>query len=269
MARTRLAQKTELINRAYYDCNPPGSKHWTAQVFVAKKDPASKPAGAPLPNPDNFVAMVMNPYGNQENLAPEYLKELEALPERQKNRFLLGKYTAELDNALWTPDSFRHVKPPAEDERERVVVAIDPSGASGAKDRKSDEIGIVVAARLRNKRFCVLADRTIRGGPSQWARVAVNAYREFKADTIIAETNYGGAMVMHTIKTEDRGVPVKIVTATRGKVVRAEPISTLYARGEVDHAGTFDELEDQAVNMTTAGYMASARRTGSTPWCGR
>jgi phage terminase large subunit-like protein len=61
-------------------------------------------------------------------------------------------------------------------------------------------------------------------------------------------------MVMHTIKTEDRAVPIKIVTATRGKVVRAEPISTLYARGEVDHAGTFDELEDQAVNMTTAGY---------------
>jgi phage terminase large subunit-like protein len=113
----------------------------------------------------------------------------------------------------------------------------------------------VVAARLRNKRFCVLADRTIRGGPSQWARAAVNAYREFKADTIVAETNYGGAMVMHTIKTEDRTVPVKIVTATRGKVVRAEPISTLYARGEIDHAGTFAELEDQAVNMTTAGYM--------------
>ena len=94
MARTRLAQKTDLINRAYYDCNPPGSKHWTAQVFVAKKDPASKPAGAPLPNPDNLATMVMNPYGNQENLAPEYLEELESLPERQKNRFLLGKYTA-------------------------------------------------------------------------------------------------------------------------------------------------------------------------------
>jgi Terminase large subunit, T4likevirus-type, N-terminal len=111
MARTRLAQKTTLTNRAYYDCNPPGSRHWTAQVFVAKKDPASKPPGALLPNPDNFAAMVMNPYGKHENRAPEYIKELEALPERQKNRFLLAKYTAELDNALWTPDSFRHVKP--------------------------------------------------------------------------------------------------------------------------------------------------------------
>jgi phage terminase large subunit-like protein len=107
----------------------------------------------------------------------------------------------------------------------------------------------------------VLADRTIRGGPSQWARAAVNAYREFKADTIVAERNFGGAMVEHTIKTEDSNVPVKVVTATRGKVVRAEPISTLYARGEVDHAGTFAELEDQAVNMTTAGYMGETCRS--------
>jgi phage terminase large subunit-like protein len=66
---------------------------------------------------------------------------------------------------------------PPEGERERVVVAIDPSGASGAEDKRSDEIGIVVAARLRNKRFCVLADRTIRGGPSQWARAAIHVHR--------------------------------------------------------------------------------------------
>jgi hypothetical protein len=151
MARTRLAQKTTLINRAYCDCNPPGSKHWTAMVFAAHKDPASKPAGAPLANADNYAAMVMNPYGNRENIAPEYLQELESLPERQRNHFLLGKYTAELDNALWTVDVFRHVRPPEKGECERIVVAVDPSGASGAEDKRSDEIGIVVCARMRNK----------------------------------------------------------------------------------------------------------------------
>jgi phage terminase large subunit-like protein len=141
-------------------------------------------------------------------------------------------------------------------ERECVVVAIDPSGASGVEDKRSDEIGIV-AARLSNKRYCVLADWTIRGGP-QWARAAVHAYPEFKADTIVAETNYGGAMMMHTISAEGGAVSVKIATAARGKVVRAEPISTIYARVEVDHAGTFAELEDQAVNMTIAGGRALA-----------
>lgn len=265
MARTRLAQKTALVNRAYYDCNPPGSKHWTAMVFVNRKDPSSKPAGAPLPNPDNYAAMVMNPFGNRENLAPEYIAELEALPEKQRQRFLLGKFTSDLDNALWTIDSFRHVPKAQPGDFERIVVAVDPSGASGVEDKRSDEIGIVVAGKYRGtKRYAVLADRTLRGSPHQWARAAINAYKEFQADILVAEKNFGGAMVKNTINTEDANIPVKEVTASRGKAVRAEPIATLYARGEVDHVmqfgddgprADFGELEDQMVNMTTAGYM--------------
>jgi hypothetical protein len=262
MARTRLAQKTSLVNRAYYDCNPPGSRHWTAQLFVNKKDPAT--AGVPLPNPDNYAAAVMNPYGNRENLAPEYVGELEALPERQKQRFLLGRFTSELDNALWTIDSFRHIPRIDPGECQRIVVAIDPSGASGPEDKRSDEIGIVVAALLKSKRYAVLADHSMRGGPHQWARAAIKAYTDYHADCIICERNFGGAMVMHTLKTEDRNVPIKEVVASRGKVIRAEPISARYSCGEVDHIAQFgdlpksdfSELEDQLINMTASGYMS-------------
>ena len=273
MARTRLAQKTKLLTRAYYDCNPPGSRHWTAMVFVSKQDPASKPSGAALTNPDNYDAMVMNPFGNRENLAPEIIAELEALPPRQRDRFLLGKFTAELDNALWTIDSFRRVKGDASaiaEQCDRVVVSVDPSGAAGPEDKRSDEIGITVSGRYRGepKRYVVLADMTMRGSPQQWARAAINAYRRFKADTIVAEKNFGGAMVAHTIKTEDPNLLVREVTASRGKAVRAEPISTLYARGLVDHVDDLGALEDQMVNMTTAGYMGerSPDRVDSLVW---
>lgn len=257
MARTRLAQKTALINRAYYDCNPPGSKHWTAMVFVSGKDPASRPVGQPLPNFENFKAMVMNPNGNRQNLSEEYIAELEALPERQRNRFLLGKFTAELDNALWTVDGFKRrlTEDPVTvaEDCDRVVVSVDPSGASGPEDKRSDEIGIMVAGRRRsNKGYVVLADRTLRGGPGQWARAAISAYKDFKADAIVAERNFGGAMVSHTIRTEDPNVPVREVTAARGKAVRAEPISTLYGKGEVDHVAGLGDLEDQmCVEMGT------------------
>ncbi|MGL5736184.1 MAG: phage terminase large subunit [Beijerinckiaceae bacterium] len=261
MARTRLAQKTGLVNRAYYDCNPPGSRHWTAMLFVYGKDPASVPAGAPLANPDNFRAMAMNPDGNRQNLAPEYIAELEALPEKQRQRFLLGRFTSELDNALWSLENFRHVpaRRPRSDltEFDRITVAVDPSGASGEEDERSDMIGIVVAGRKKGGRYEVLADRTMRGGPQQWAKVAIDAYHDFEADRIVAEKNYGGAMVEATLKNYDTTVPVKVVTATRGKVVRAEPISALYARGEVDHAQGMGELEDEMVNFTTAGYMGN------------
>lgn len=273
MARTRLAQKTGLVNRAYYDCNPPGSRHWTAMVFVNKTDPMSKPAGMPLPNPENYAAAVMNPFGNRENLSPEYIAELEALPDKQRQRFLLGKFTAELDNALWTVDGFRPRltdDPVAIAERcERVIVAVDPSGASGPEDKRSDEIGICVAGKMRGeKRYVVLADRTMRGSPQQWARATINAYREFKADRIVAERNFGGAMVQHTIQSEDRNLIVHEVTASRGKSVRAEPISTLYAKGLVEHVAGLADLEDQMCNFTSAGYMGerSPDRVDAAVW---
>lgn len=272
MARTRLAQKTSLVNRAYYDCNPPGSRHWTAMVFVNKTDPASKPAGAPIVNPDNYAAMVMNPFGNIANLSEEYISELEALPDKQKQRFLLGKFTAELDNALWVIDSFPrvHEDPVKVAERcERIVVAVDPSGASGPEDERSDEIGIVVVGQYRGeKRWVVLADRTMRGSPQQWARAVVNVYQEFKADRIVAERNFGGAMVQHTIKSEAPNLLVKEVVASRGKTVRAEPISSLYAQGKVDHVDGLADLEDQMCNFTAAGYMGerSPDRVDAAVW---
>lgn len=276
MARTRLAQKTSLINRAYYDCNPPGSKHWTAMVFVGKKDPASRPAGAPLPNPNNFAAMVMNPEGNRQNLSEEYIAELETLPERQRNRFLLGKFTADLDNALWNIDSFTNKLHLSHDEAikfahercERVVVSVDPSGASGEEDKRSDEIGITVTGRTRDKKYVVLADATMRGSPAQWARRSIGLYRDFKADAIVAEKNFGGAMVKHTIQSEYENAPVKEVTAARGKAIRAEPISALYAKGLVQHVQGLGDLEDQMCNLTTAGYMGerSPDRVDSLVW---
>jgi phage terminase large subunit-like protein len=73
--------------------------------------------------------------------------------------------------------------------------------------------------------------------------------------SLVAEKNFGGSLVEANLRNADRNIPVKLVTASRGKAVRAEPVAHLYARGEVDHAGTFAELEQQATEMATAGYM--------------
>ena len=103
--------------------------------------------------------------------------------------------------------------------------------------------------------YYVLEDGTLRAGPEKWARQAINLYRKWKADAIVGEKNYGGAMVKYTISSIDSEIAIKEVTATRGKVVRAEPISALYAKGLVHHVGEFGDLEDQMCNFTTAGYM--------------
>jgi predicted phage terminase large subunit-like protein len=105
---------------------------------------------------------------------------------------------------------------------------------------------IVVAGLGLDGRGYVLADRTVRGRePAVWARAAVAAYRDYAADRIVAETNQGGDLVVGVIKQVDDTVPVRSVKATRGKWVRAEPVSTLYAEGRVLHVGEWPELEAQ------------------------
>jgi phage terminase large subunit-like protein len=131
----------------------------------------------------------------------------------------------------------------------RVVVSVDPSGTRGEEDQRSDNIGIVAVGLGMDNTAYVLADRTCNLPPEGWARVAVTAYREFKADRIVAEQN--------------RNVPVNLVNASRGKTVRAEPVSALYGyerdgswrKDQVRHAGEFREIEDQMLNFSTAGYL--------------
>ena len=103
----------------------------------------------------------------------------------------------------------------------------------------------------------MLADRTARLGPAEWGRVAVNAFHEFRADRIVAEQNFGGAMVEHVIRTAGPSVRVKTIVASRGKAVRAEPISALYEQSKVRHVGRFLPLEEQMLNMSTAGYVGA------------
>jgi phage terminase large subunit-like protein len=254
VALTRLAQVVEgLPQAAYYDLNPTSKGHWTNILFGEKRDPISR---LPLDDPEDYVRMFLNPRDNAENLSENYLKSLERLPERQRKRFYEGVYIDELDGALFSYEMIARgrVAELAPACRRRVVVAVDPSGASGRDDAGADEIGIVVAARGDDDHAYVLADRSLRDAPAAWGRIAVQAYREFAADRVIAEENFGGEMVRFVIRAADANLPVHMVSASRGKVLRAEPVSALYEQGLVHHVGRFAVLEDQLCAFTTAGY---------------
>ena len=258
IAMTRLAQKTALRLRAYYDCNPPNDAHWTKRVFVDKIDPDRRTA---LPDPDNYTAMVMNPRDNAENLPAEYLKELESLPERMRRRFLLGQFGTANDGALWTLEGLDlgRVLDGRVPEMQRIIIAVDPSGCSGPEDERSDEVGIVVAGLGTDGRAYVLEDLSGKFGPSQWGGIVASAFDRHGADLVVGEANFGGDMVAQVIRTARPRTPYKAVRASRGKVVRAEPIAALYSQegkvGKVSHVGHFPKLEDQLCGFTTAGYM--------------
>lgn len=186
---------------------------------------------------------------NQANLAKNTVKQLYERygGTRLGRQELEGEILGDIPGALWNRDAIDAARiKEIPESLERVYVAVDPAVSS---NEGSDEHGIVVVGMARDAdgyaRGYVLQDGTVRGSPEDWARKAVSLYREWQADKIIAEKNQGGDMVESTIKTVDRSVPVKLVHASRGKVVRAEPISALYEQGRVHHVGRFDTLEDQ------------------------
>ena len=254
VALTRLAQViTGLDQVAYYDLNPVSKGHWSNVLFGEKLDPISR---LPLADPDNYARMFLNPRDNAENLSQDYLDSLERLPERQRKRFFEGFYIDDLDGALFSYEVIARARVAefAAARCRRVVVAVDPSGAASRDDERADEIGIVVAARGDDGHAYVLADRSLRDAPAAWGSVVVRAYHEFSADRIIAEENFGGEMVRFVIRAADANAPVHVISASRGKILRAEPVSALYEQGLVHHVGRFAVLEDQLCAFTTAGY---------------
>lgn len=257
--RTRLAQpNTGLKLRGFYDLNPTSIRHWTNVEFGDKRDPITR---LPLASPDQYERFFMNPEDNAENLDPGYIKALFELPQQYRMRFFEGKYVVEIDGALWSADLLETRRDdPIEStgtrlrDFQRIAVGVDPSGAQSKADIKSDEIGIVVAAKRHGNSAVVLEDASCRGSPKEWGRKAVACYKRWRADLIVAEANYGGAMVKSTIQAVDPNVKVDLVTASRGKIVRAEPVAALYEEDKVRHAGHFAELEGQLCLFSREGY---------------
>lgn len=262
MLLTRLAQRCALMPREYIDANPPATDHWLYALFERGVEPRS---GIGHADPGLYAAMVMNPADNRANLSDVYIEQLETLPERERRRFLLGEYQTVIEGALWRLDMFRRNETITDQTREgvltqmrRVVVAIDPSGASGPTDLGADEIGIIVAAVDRDGVGHVLADCSLRDTPMVWARQAIQAASLWQADRIVAERNFGGALVEATLRSVDVGASLRMVTASRGKAARAEPVAALYEQGRVVHHGRFNELETQLCLFSTRGFGGNA-----------
>jgi len=275
LALTRLAQVCPgLALKSYYDFNPPSKRHWTYKYFVEKKSPDTNKY---LISPNNVGFMFMNPMDNQENLDPKYLERLNEMPEKERKRFFLGQFADEDNDSLWNDeliDATRCTGGKGDElpDLVRITVNVDPSGCSDDDpDSRSDEIGITVTGLGTDGRGYLLEDLSGKYGPSTWSKIVGDAFKRWMADCVVGESNYGGAMVKHTIEAgNDSGenIPVKLVHATRGKTVRAEPIATLQQRGKIRFYGYYPEIEEQLCSFYPDGYkgLKSPDRADSAIW---
>lgn len=274
MAITRLAQKvtqevggivSDLPMRMYYDLNPTNKGHWAYKLFHEQRDPDTKKY---LDDANEYAHFRINPEDNLENLSPQYIKILHGLGARQQKRFLRGEWSDENPNSLFNEadiDKWRVIDGSVP-EFIRVVVGVDPSGSGDENNADNDAIGIVVGALGTDGRAYLLEDCTVKAGPATWGRIATSAYDRHQADVVLGEKNYGGEMVRFTILTARPRTPFKFVQATRGKTVRAEPMSALYEQGKVCHVGFFPDLEEELAAFATTGYMGSGSPNRADAW---
>ena len=188
-------------------------------------------------------------YDNLDNLAASFRQQVLDSYEgtRLGRQELLGELLEDVEGALWTNQMLESALVEEVPTMQRIVVAVDPSGGDG---EGNDEQGIVVAGKGVDGFYYVLADRSCKLTPQGWASRAVGAYNEFSADKLVAEKNFGGDMVKAVIAQIDKNISFKMVTASRGKVQRAEPIAALYEQGKVRHVYGLQDLEAQMTGWT-------------------
>ena len=207
-------------------------------------------------------------YENRKNLARSFVDKLVKRYEgtRIGRQELNAEMLDDTPGAVFKRDDIDRGRiRTAPSDLERIVVAIDPATTS---TEDSDETGIIVAGR-KGDHFFVLEDLSFRGTPNEWAAKAVGAYHRWHADRVIGEANNGGDMIEALLRTVDPSVSYRKVHASRGKVVRAEPIGALYEQGRAHHVGSFPQLEDQqCVYVPGESFDQSPDRADAAVWAG-
>lgn len=223
--------------------------------IVATTTPRAVPLVRRLMHEDKVAITRGATDANRANLPETFLAAMHDVygHARIGRQELLGEFLEDAEDALWTRDLIERCRRnPANGDNpdfSRVVIGVDPPASAGG-----DACGIVAVGRGRDGNAYVLADHSVKGrSPEGWARAVAAAALVWNADRVVAEANNGGDMVIATLRAADVSMPVRKVSASRGKSARAEPVAALYEAGKAFHLGAFPALEDELCGLIAGG----------------
>ena len=223
-------------NRVILVMNPSYQSHWIYINFISKKR--------------IDTTYIHTTYlDNKENLSLSFIQAAERTKTENITRYnhlFLGEWLPDAEGLLWNRKMIDKTIVDQIPDLKRIVVAIDPAATANLE---SDETGIVVAGIDSENKGYLLEDLSGKYPPNTWAKIAINASERWEADCIVAEKNQGGDMVEAVIRNSGTKIRVKLVVATKGKFVRAEPVYSLYEQGKINHYGRFPLLESQMVSF--------------------
>jgi phage terminase large subunit-like protein len=223
-------------NRVILVMNPSYKSHWIYGRFVK------------LTRDD--TSYIHTTYlDNVQNLSQSFIDQAKRVEQENLHRYehlFLGKWLEDAEGLLWNRPIIERARVSAKPELSRIVVAIDPATTASMD---SDETGIIVCGKDANGKGYVLEDLSGKYSPTEWASVSLQAFKNWNADCIVAEKNQGGDMVESVLRSQNTTARIKLVTATKGKYVRAEPVYSLYEQHKIFHVGSFPILENQMITF--------------------
>lgn len=223
-------------NRVIMVMNPSFKSHWIYKRFIT--------------NHREDTTYIHTTYlHNKKNLSKSFLDQADRVKEENLHRYehlFLGKWLDDAEGLLWNRPILDRVRILSKPDLKRIVVAIDPAVTA---NMESDETGIVICATDQHGKGYVLEDLSGKYSPNEWGMIAKTAFDRWNCDCVVAEKNQGGDMVESVLRSMGVKYRVKLVSATRGKYVRAEPIYSLYQQHKIYHVGHFPLLESQMITF--------------------
>lgn len=192
-------------------------------------------------------------FDNMDNLPQAYI-DAEITPyigTRQGEIEIYGKLLDIPAGAIFFQDIIDKYRVDRAPELTRIAIGIDPNASD---NESSDEMGVIIMGKSRDElgkwHYYIIGDATVRGTPDNRIGAVMRAYDKYGADLLVPEVNNGGDWIGNNIRQfcERAGLAqpaIKPVRASRGKMVRADPMSTAYGQGVIHHVGVFPELEEQ------------------------
>ncbi|KKL89269.1 hypothetical protein LCGC14_1916410 [marine sediment metagenome] len=230
----------------------PGSQIWASWNPRLATDPIDELLRGERPPPNSIVVRANhrdNPW------FPDSLEEERTFDEIinpvRYAHIWDGEYEPQVVGALWNREMIIAGRMNAPAPLKRVVIGVDPPVSS---EDNANEAGIVAVGLGEDGHGYVLADESVVAKPEGWARRVIALHDILEANAVIAEVNQGGEMVANTIHSIRPNIRVIPIRASKGKILRAEPISALYSLGRVHHIGSYPKLEGQMCQMTSDGY---------------
>lgn len=247
---------------------------WDMLQFALRLGRKPQQVVTTTPRPTALLKTIMNnprchmtrssTHANKAHLAPGFVEELMRVYEgsRLGRQEIDAEIVEDVVGALWTPEMIGAYRLNSHPPLTRLVVAVDPPASTGPL---ADACGICVAGKDGDGHAYILEDGTVKGlSPAGWGKRVVELYNKYQADRVVAEVNQGGDLVREVVMQQGPEISYRAVRATRGKLVRAEPVAALYERGMIHHVGVFKDLENQLCQYN--GQQASPDRMDALVW---